>query len=445
MPIPKRSHPSPVRVGVLPLAVAASLAAGAPCGAAAPETSRVAVSSAGEPSNQSSYYFAISPTGRFVGFDSAGSNLATGDGNGVSDVFVRDRKRRKTERISVSSAGTEGNGESFDPAISTSGRHVAFLTRATNLAGEDANGADDVLVRDRKTHRTTRVSVRSDGAEANGHASDPGISGNGRFVVFSALGSNLVDGDGNGVSDVFVHDRVRHETTRVSVADDGGEADHDSSLTSNHSAISKSGRYVVFESGATNLVAGDTNLARDVFVRDRKTRTTRRVSVSSAGAEANGSSYNAAISASGRYVVFTSDADNLVPGDTNGRNDVFVHDRKTRETTRANLTSDGMESDGSANDGGISADGRFVVFTSGATNLVLDDTNQRQDVFLRDRTVGTTTRLSVGPAGVEANGENSSPALSADGRFASFASEATNLVADDLTVGTEVFVRGPLR
>ena len=178
---------------------------------------------------------------------------------------------------------------------------------------------------------------------------------------------------------------------------------------------------------------------------DASGRTTVRVSVPAAGGQSDGLSGDESISSTGRYVAFVSSADNLVPGDTNGRNDVFVHDRKTRETTRANLTSDGMESDGSANDGGISADGRFVVFASGATNLVLDDTNQRQDVFLRDRTVGTTTRLSVGPAGVEANGENSSPALSADGRFASFASEATNLVADDLTVGTEVFVRGPLR
>ncbi|HTO25718.1 MAG TPA: hypothetical protein VMJ49_07430 [Gaiellaceae bacterium] len=403
------------------------------------------MSSAGEPSDGISAYFAISTTGRFVAFDSEGTNLTTGDGNGVFDVFVRDRKRRRTERISLSSAGTEGNGESFDPAISTSGRHVAFATRATNLAGEDANGADDILVRDRKTRRTTRVSVSSDGTEANGAANDPGISSNGRYVVFSARASNLVDGDGNGASDVFVHDRARHETTRVSVADDGGEANDDSELTANQSAISKSGRYVVFDSDATNLVAGDTNLAGDVFVRDRKTRTTRRVSVSSTGAEGNGGSYNATISASRRYVVFTSSADNLVPGDTNGTNDVFVHDRQTHETTRANLSSDGLEGDGGASDGGISADGRFVVFVSGAANLVLDDTNQRPDVFLRDRTLGTTTRLSVGPAGVEANDNSFDCALSADGRFVGFDSYATNLVAGDLDPSQEVFLRGPLR
>ncbi|HTO26523.1 MAG TPA: hypothetical protein VMJ49_11515 [Gaiellaceae bacterium] len=444
MPIATRPCPIPVRLGVF-LAIASCLSAAGPARAASPETSRVTLSSTGVESDKGGAYFALSKTGRFVAFDSEGTTLAPGNGNGGFDVYVRDLKRRKTERVSVSSAGVEGDGQSYDPAISATGRHVAFTSSATNFVSGDTNGFGDVFVRDRKTRRTTRVSVASDGTEANAESNDAGISGNGRVVVFTSMASTLVDGDGNGSLDVFVHDRKTHETARVSVADDGTEGDGTSSVTTNQSSISGSGRYVVFYSDATNLVAGDTNDRRDIFVRDRKTRTTRRLSVSTNGTQANGDSYDPVISADGRWVAFTSSADNLVPDDTNGASDVFVHDRKTHETTRVSLASDGMETHGAAYDAGISADGRSVVFASDAADVVGDDVNQASDVFLRDRKLGTTTRLSVGAASVLANDRSFACTLSADGRVVGFDSFATNLVGDDQNGTEDVFVRGPLR
>jgi Tol biopolymer transport system component len=526
------------------------------------------------------------------------------DTNIVSDVFVHDRQTGTTTRVSVGPGGAQGNGASWVPLMSGDGRWVAFDSMASNLVAGDTNRMWDVFVHDRQTGTTTRVSVASEGAEGSGNTNPyirPAISGDGRLVAFDSEASNLVIGDTNGLSDVFVHDRQTGTTTRVSEGPGAGQGNGDSRAQ----AISADGRWVAFASGASNLVTGDTNGAWDVFVRDRgplacavalvptstsvsaagaagtvgvtaptgcpwtavsnapswvtvtggssgtgngtvsyavavnvagpRTGTvtiggetftldqasglppppttvpdtyatsfntplvvtapgvlandtsngggamtamlvgrpaygsmmlntsgafsytpnvgfsgadsftyravtssggpgnvasvsitvspsgpTTRVSVTSGGIQAELSSDSPSISADGRWVAFSSAAGNLVPGDTNGVSDVFLHDRQTRTTTRVSVGTAGVQGNGSSWRPAISADGHFVAFSSQASNLVTGDTNNESDVFVHDRQAGTTTRASVGTAVTQANGGNFVAAISANGRWVAF-------------------------
>jgi len=284
---------------------------------------------------------------------------------------------------------------------------------------------------------TTRVSIRTGGTQATNQSSLPALNENGRFVVFESDANNLVAGDTNGQKDVFVHDRQTGETTRVSVVTGGGQA---LGGESEDASISGDGRFVVFESLATNLVPGDTNLHRDIFVHDRQTGATTRVSVATGGVQANESSFQPVISADGRFVAFYSRATNLVPGDTNGFRDIFVHDRQTGSTTRVSLATGGTQVNGNSRTSDISEDGQFVAFESDATNLVSNDTNARRDIFVHDRQTGATTRVSVATGGGQVNDDSFDPVLSADGRYVAFESDATNLVAGDGNGFTDVFV-----
>jgi Tol biopolymer transport system component len=347
----------------------------------------------------------------------------------------------QTTRISVSSTGGQANGHSGSPAISADGRYVAFHSAATNLVLGDTNGSEDIFVHDRVTAETARVSVSTGGGQANGGSASPAISADGRYVAFHSWATNLVPGDTNGVDDIFVHDRVTGETARVSVSSDGAQANSDSWSP----AISADGCYVAFHSRANNMVPGDTNNAWDIFVHDRATGATSRVSVSSAGAQSNGLSRSASISADGRYVAFSSTAANLVPGDTNGLDDIFVHDRATGETARVSVSSDGAQATGFSQGSfwpAISADGRHVAFSSTATNLVPGDTNDVTDIFVHDRVTGETARVSVSFDGAQATGgESWWSSISADGRYVAFQSGATNLVLGDTNFVIDVFVR----
>jgi Tol biopolymer transport system component len=398
-------------------------------------TERVSVSSSGEQGNGDSYgYFgaAISADGRYVAFTSDASNLVAGDTNGTLDVFVRDRQLNTTERVSVSSTGHQGKGASWLPAISADGRYVAFTSEASNLVAGDGNHSYDVFVHDRKLDTTKRASVSSTGHQGDGDSWSEAISADGRYVALTSEASNLVARDTNDESDVFVRDRKRHKTSRVSVSTTEHQGDrgtysaaisadgryvaftsYASNLVSKDThkntlfvrdrklgttrrmsgtgppgrgsgaAISADGRYVAFDSHAPNLVAADTNDAYDVFVHNRKHHTTSRVSVSSTGDQGNGRSEYPAISADGRYVAFWSAASNLVAGDTNGMLDVFVRDRKHHTTSRVSLSSTGDQGNSRSQYPAISADGRYVAFPSAASNLVAGDTNTADDLFVR--------------------------------------------------------------
>ncbi len=347
-----------------------------------------------------------------------------------------------TERVSVDSSGAQANGGGDLPyppgsVASADGRYVAFISGATNLVPGDTNGTWDVFVRDRLSGTTGRVSVDSSSAQGNGFSGGYGIaiSPDGRHVAFESQANNLVPGDTNGVRDIFLRDRVGGTTERVSVGSGGAQGN----AQSLHPSISPDGRYVAFYSDATNLVSGDTNGQGDVFVRDRVNGTTELVSVSTYGAQGNDASEFPSISADGRYVAFHSAASNLVPGDTNGHLDVFVRDRQSGATTRVSVDTTGAQGNGNSVWASISANGRYVSFTSEATNLVPGDTNGTRDVFVRDRRDSTTEQVSVATGGTQGNGVSHLASISADGRYVAFTSAATNLVPN--VSGAQAFFR----
>jgi Tol biopolymer transport system component len=417
-------------------------------------TTRVSVNSAGESGNpcsgcSSNSAVSISATGRFVAFDDNAPDLVKDKRSYFYDVYVRDRVRGETTRVSVSSAGAEGNNDSFFPSISANGRFVAFASLASNLVPGDRNHRGDIFVRDLKRGTTTRVSINSAGAEANdGSIWLPAISDNGRVVAFFSRSTNLVPNDHNGIADFFVRDLKRGETTRVSVSSTGAEQTRGSGVEELGivPALSHNGRFVAFFSASTNLVPNDHNDTDDIFVRDRKLGETTRVSVSSTGEEGNDTSlFYPSISANGRFVAFTSWASNLVAGDENRHyEDTFVRDRKKGVTTRIRENN----RSGSLYSGipSITDNGRFVAFESPAPDLVKGDRNEAVDVFLHDRKRGRTTLLSVSSDGEQGNSDSSFPAISAhNGRFVAFSSLASNLVGGDRHNTADTFVRGPLR
>jgi Tol biopolymer transport system component len=356
----------------------------------------MSVDSSGNEGNVDAYWPSISADGRFVCFESRSSNLVTGDWNHETDIFVHDRSTGTTERVSVDSAGGEAAGGSHFPEISADGRWVVFDSWAPNLVSGDTNSKSDIFVHDRQGGTTVRASVDSSGSEGDGNSQYvSSISGDGRFVAFQSDASNLVAGDKNRLIDLFVHDFQSGTTERVSVSTSGKEADSRSDWPS----ISGDGRFVAFESDADNLVNGDTNLKRDVFVRDRQNGTTRRMSVDSAGVEANDWSASPSISADGRYVAFDSMASNLVSGDTNPSRDVFVHDRFTKTTTVVSVDSAGVQPGGDSFGPSISPDGRLVSFCGTSGGFVSGDNNGAMDDFVHGRWLNLEVDPPAPPAG----------------------------------------------
>jgi Tol biopolymer transport system component len=383
---------------------------------------------------------APSGDGRFVAF-SVGSPAA--------DVFGRDRGASPgvTKLLSAPADGPAlGPAVTEFPVLSGDGRTVAFVSAAADLVTDDQNGFPDVFVHDRAGSQTSRVSLGVGGAQPNGPSgtdSPPALSADGQIVAFSSAAANLVTGDNNNAGDVFVYDRGRKETTRVSVGPGGVEATGGESYSP---ALSADGRYVAFASDATNLVgADDSNSATDVFVYDRQAKTTTRVSLGPGGAQGDGISYNPTMSADGALVAFTSAATNLVAGPENSvagndSENVFLRDVKAGTTTRVS-TGSGSGSGGSSSPPSLSADGRYVAYASAAATLVPGDLNNASDVFVFDRTAGTTERVSIGTGGSEGNRASDGPAISGDGRFVAFGSDATNLIPGDTNQRTDVFVR----
>src|SRR3990172_1262940 len=306
-------------VAVLALATAVLALQGSPGIALQGATERVSVSTAGVQGDALSGYPAISADGNIVAFRAFASNLVTCDTNGADDIFARDRQAGTTERVSIDSAGAEANGGSYEAAVSGDGRYVAYRSIATNLVPADTNALGDVFVHDRQTGATERVSVDSAGVQSNGASYEPSVSGDGRYVAFRSAASNLVPGDDNAFQDIFVHDRQTGATERVSVTSAGGQATNNSY----EPAISGDGRYVTFRSRAADLVAGDTNANDDIFVHDLQTGTTERVSVASGGGQSDGYSANPTITSDGRFVGFYSNASDLTSNDANAAGDIF--------------------------------------------------------------------------------------------------------------------------
>lgn len=396
---------------------------------ASDEILRINLKEDGSESDGGSAGAAINGDGRYIAFTDFSDTLIPGDTNNDNDIFLFDRESGGIRRISVSSGGVESNNNSSRASLSDDGRYIAYQSLATNLVAGDTNVREDIFVYDQVLGATTRVSVSSGGVQGDGHSTISSISGDGRYVAFTSVSTNLVAGDTNGVSDVFVHDRQTGQTTRVSV-NSGGTEGNGASTTPQ---LSYDGRYVVFSSSASNLVAGDTNGASDVFVHDRQTGETTRVSVDGAGIQGNGDSISADISYDGRYVSFRSGATNLVSGDTNGEADAFIYDRVTGEVRRVNVSSTGEEANDEALDVSISGNGEYVTFRSGANNLVDGDSGNFADGFIYKLSTGEITMVGHG------NGISSIPSISGDGKYVAFDSSSTNLVAGDTNLISDIF------
>lgn len=326
-------------------------------------------------------------------------------------------------------------------SVSADGRFVVFNSRATNLVAGDTNNAGDVFIRDRRLGTTERLTVSSAEEQANqGSTSIPWISPDGRFVTFNSAATNLVANDTNNQYDIFLRDRQLGTTERINLSSSEAQATGQTAY-GDIAPTGADGRYVAFISRSSNLVPGDFNGQYDVFVRDRQAGTTERISVDSLEMQANGENREPRIAPDGRYVAFWSSASNLVEGDTNGKPDVFVRDRQLGTTERVSVsTAEEQAINGSSFLGSISADGRWVAFSSSASNLEVNDTNSLFDVFLRDRQEGRTFRISITTDGVQSDGHGPT-AMSPDGRFVAFRSLADNLVPKDTNGGTDIFVR----
>ena len=420
---------SSIRIAAWSLAVAL----GAACPLPAQSVERVSVDSAGGEADLDSKWSGVSDDGNLVVFDSDATNLVAGDATGTTDVFLRDRLAGTTVRLSVDAAGAEADGASSFPALTPDGRYVVFASYASNLVAGDTNGFADIFVIDRVAGTIERISVDAAGAEADDDSLRPAISGDGRCVSFFSYATNLVAGDTNRYADVFVVDRQARTIERVSVDGAGNQAD----LGSYVNSIASDGVRVAFVSDATNLVAADANNARDAFVHDRSTGSTVRVSVDSNGNEGiGGKADSSRISADGTLCAYSSSADLLVPNDVNGRFDIFVHELATGATELVSADPSGAPVDRSSLHPRLSADGRFILFQSNSALLVAGDTNGAHDLFLRDRRLGVTRRISIDPNGIEGDADSHVGWISTDGAWITSHSAATNLVPGD-TNGVE--------
>lgn len=392
---------------------------------------KVSVHTNGTAANSVSQGSFISSDGRYVVFESSASNLVSDDTNNRTDIFLRDRDNGTTIRISVDNNGVEGNANSSNPAISADGRYVVFSSHASNLIAGDTNSTFDIFLYDIQADTLERVSLDSGGLEGNDSSSGPSISSDGRYVAFESSATNFVAGDTNATSDIFVKDRQTGAIDRVSVSSAGLEAN---SLSS-RSNISANGEYVVFQSLASNLVDVDGG-GYDIFVRDLQNSTTERVSISADGGVLN-TTYVYNISSNGRYIpmVFTY----TIPYAGN-IDRVFYYDRDTDTMHRVSTDISGFGGNASSFGPFISSDGQYIVFHSMATNLVNDDTNGVTDLFLYNMNTSVIERISVNDVGVQGSGTVSLPSISSDGSFVTFRSSDTNIVSGDTNGFADIFV-----
>jgi hypothetical protein len=390
--------------------------------AAPGDLNRVSVSSGEVQADDMSYSGEISSNGRYVAFDSEAGNLVTGDANGVADVFLRDLQLGTTVLVSTDASGAQGNQGSGEADVSADGRFVVFSSWANNLIAGDTNGVVDVFVKDMQTGGITRVSLGTGGVQADADSSPLSISGDGRYVLFTSEAGNLVPNDVNALGDIFLHDRQTGITISPSI---------NSNASFGGASISLDGRFIVFTSTANYLVSGDTNEKRDIFVYEIQTGQITRVSVNSSGIQADQHSFEPSISGDGRYVTFSSSAENLMTEDTMLFTYVYVHDRVTGTTTPVSFKN-GYPMYGWADSSIISADGRYIAFS-------YDDKGDGMAVrwiYVHDR----VSNLTVLPTQGSDTNAPILPSISGDGRLLVYASSGP-LVSDDTNGVRDIFVK----
>jgi Tol biopolymer transport system component len=381
---------------------------------------------------------AVSADGRYVAFHTAGRDIDAADTNPFDDVFVYDRQTDSFDRVSKSVGGGDGDNASTSGrnAVSADGDVVAFSSKATNLVPSDNNLRQDVFVRDRSAATTELISRNAAGLDANGSASEATISADGTKVAFLSDAPDVFVGDMNGTGDVFVHDLSSNSTELVSANTLGLPANGVSSTP----IISADGTRVAFGSAASDIVSGDSNNRLDVFVRDLASDQTERVNLTNSGGQANGDTIEPFLSADGRYVGFSTRANNLGGLKFSGATDheLYLRDTVADRTERLSFTKAGYESTNGTNRlGSIAPDGRLVAFASNSTSYAAGDSNT--DVFVLDRATDQITILSRSASGAPSNGSSSSPVVSSGG--VAFRSLATNLSVPGGAFNSQVFFR----
>jgi hypothetical protein len=381
----------------------------------------------------------FSVDGRFVAFQSASTNLVSGDVNAHVDVFVRDLQTNTTVRASTLSTGARSDGDSAEAAVSRDGRYVAFSSAASNLLSGDTGGLRDVFVVDRTTFNVSRASTNTGNAQGNGDSDMVSMSANGTFIVFRSKASSLTAGDSNAIADIFVKDRSTGFTYRVSTPSGGGVMTGSAVASP---SVSNDGNLVVFGASDGNLVAGDSNGKLDIFAKNRSTDTTTFVSSSAGGAIGDGDSTQAMLSDDGTRVAFVSAATNFAADDTNGVADIYVKTLAGGAIVRASSTAAGAPGNAASSAPSISADGRFIAFASAASNLVAGDSNGNIDIFVKDLNDASITRVNTSAAGTQGTGGDcGTPSLSSDGRYVGFVCAQTDLLPGDTNALADAFVK----
>ncbi len=410
----------------------------------AARTELISKATSGGSANGRSQDPSISSNARYIVFDSTARNIVADKTTSYSDIFLYDRTTGNLTRINIPESDSEADGHSGNAEISADGTVVAFASNASNLLDGDNEGFKDVFVYDRDDGTISRVSVASNGIAGNGDSDNPDVSSNGRYIVFQSAASNLVTNDNNEQIDIFRYDRQTKNIIRVNYDFLAQEAtDYDSI----DPVISDNGRYVAFETEAV-LSPCDDNRDEDIYHRDITDSLTTLASVTYYGCVANNRSHHPSISGDGRFVAFSSYASNLVmsPGeDTNSRQDVYIRDFLNGTTERVSVKDTSGEGDERSvgYGGNISSDGRYVAFSSEATNLIPNDSNTHFDVFARDRTDSKTTRESVGHYWEQGTGDYpaNTAVISADGRYIVFDSESSEFVIGDSNGDWDIFIR----
>lgn len=399
---------------------------------------RVSVDAGGNQLNSVSNSGVFVPNTNKIIFQSSSDSVVAGDNNGYADLFMKDIVTGEVTRISVSATGAQANGMSALQSVSADGNLVVFESNASNLVAGDTNAKRDIFLKNLATGEVTLVSQNLAGQIGNNNSFDPVISNDGTKVAFATLATNLDTVDGNGRQDIYVKDLTTGVVTFVSSSSTGEL----SNGTNNAPVFSPDGTKVAFYSQASNLVSGDTNAARDIFVKDLISGETTRVSVNAAGAQGNGGSraFDPVFSPDGTQVMFRSEANNLVSGDTNGVFDIFIKNLVTGAVTLVSSNALGQFGNGLCTYAAFSPDGSKVVFVSTANNLVPDDYSTNADVFIKDLATGTVKLISSALDGTPSNGDSLDPSFSSDGTKVQFTSFASNLVDGDTNGQVDVFV-----
>jgi hypothetical protein len=400
---------------------------------------RLSVGTGGIESNGSAFFSYLSADNRYVTFHSWATNFggAHGDPNWL-DVYYRDRLTNTTIKISNGYDGNPTTDDSFDAIITADGRYVVYNSYAWNIVPGDTNRSEwlrdglDVFLYDAHTGVTERVSLTHTGEEIQANSFGT-ITGDGEIIYFVTPGTGVTPDYPGGSPQIYRRHRDSYSSVeRVLNVEPN---DRIVNLWPSHD-----GRFLVFSSAASNLVPGDTNGLPDIFLFDYVTKELRLVSRPPGGGQSNGLSGQGLISQDGRYVIFRSFATNLVPGDNNGHADIFVYDRLSGNIERVSVSSSGEQANGGSRDPSICGDGRFVSFSSDATNLVANDTNGIRDIFVRDRQTGVTFIASVNADGEQTNDLVHRSYLTTDCRYITYASDGDNLVPGDTNNARDLFM-----